>query len=62
MLAANVPYLEVDGRIGRWEFDGRDVLADSGHGFEVGVRGRVSGFYLFEECGFAGIVEAEEEY
>jgi hypothetical protein len=61
MLAADVPYLEVDGRIRGWEFDGCDVLADGGYGFEVWVRGRVRGFDLFEECGFAGVVEAEEE-
>jgi hypothetical protein len=62
MLAADVPYLEVDGWVRRWEFDGCDVLADRGHGLEVGVRGRVGGLYLFEECGFSGVVEAEEEY
>jgi hypothetical protein len=61
MLAADVPYLEVDGRIRGWEFDGCDVLADGGYGFEVWVRGRVRGFDLFEEGGFAGVVEAEEE-
>jgi hypothetical protein len=33
MLAADVPYLEVDGRIRRWEGDGSDVLADGGDGF-----------------------------
>jgi hypothetical protein len=43
MLAADVPYLEVDGRIRGWEFDGCDVLADGGYGFEVWVRGRVRG-------------------
>jgi len=59
MLPADVPYLEVD--VWLWEFDGSDVLADGGHGFEVGVRGRVGGFYLLEECGFAGVVEAQEE-
>jgi hypothetical protein len=61
MLAADVPYLEIDWWIGRGEFDGCDVLADGGHGFEVRVRRRVGGFDLFEERGFAGVVEAEEE-
>jgi hypothetical protein len=61
MLSANVPYLEIYRRIGRWEFDGRDVLADGGHGFEVWVGRGVGGFNLFEERGFAGVVEAEEE-
>jgi hypothetical protein len=46
MLAANVPYLEVYGRVWRRQFDGRDVLADGGHSFEVRVRGRVRGFDL----------------
>ena len=36
-------------------------MADGGDGFEVGVGGRVGGFYLFEERCFAGVVEAEEE-
>lgn len=61
MLSANIPYLEVNGWVRWWEFDGRDVLADSGHGFQVWVRGGVGGFDLFEERGFAGIVEAKEE-
>jgi hypothetical protein len=61
MLAADIPYLEVDGRIRGREFDGRDVLADGGYGFEIRVRGGIGGFDLFEEGGFAGVVEAEEE-
>lgn len=61
MLAADVPDLQVDGGVGRREGDGGDILADGGDGFEVGVGGGVSGFYLFEEGGFPGVVEAEEE-
>lgn len=61
MLAADVPYLQVYGRIWWGELDGRDVLADGGDGLEVGVRGRVGGFNLLEEGGFARVVEAEEE-
>ena len=61
MLAADVPDLQVDGRVGRREGDGGDILADGGDGFEVGVRGRVGAFYLFEEGGFAGVVETEKE-
>jgi hypothetical protein len=61
VLAADVPDLEVYGGIWGRERDGSDVLADGGDGFEVGVRGRVGGFYLFEERGFSGVVEAEEE-
>ena len=61
MLAADVPDLQVDGGVGRGEGDGGDILADGGDGFEVGVGGGVGGFYLFEEGGFPGVVEAEEE-
>jgi hypothetical protein len=61
MLAADVPDLQVYGRVWRGQFDGRDILADGGDGFEVGVRWGVGGFYLLEESGFAGVVEAEEE-
>ena len=58
MLAADFPYLEVDGRIWRWKGDGSNVLADGGDGLEVGVRGRVGAFYLLDERRLAGIVEA----
>ena len=62
MLAANVPYLEVDGGVGRRQGDGRDVLADGGHGPEVRVHGGVvRRFDLFEERRLARIVEPEEE-
>jgi hypothetical protein len=58
MLTAYVPYLEVDRWIWRGKRDGSDVLADGGDGSQVGVRRCVCAFYLFEECGFASIVEA----
>ena len=58
MLAADVPYLEVERWVWRWEGDGSNVLADGGNGLEVGVRGRVGAFYLLEERRLAGIVEA----
>ena len=61
VLAADVPDLQVDGRVGRREGDGRDILADGGDGLEVWVGGRVGAFYLFEERSFSCIVEAEEE-
>lgn len=61
MLAAHVPDLEVYGGVGGRERDGGYVLADGGHGFEVRVLGAEGGFYLFEERGFARVVEAEEE-
>lgn len=61
MLAADVPYLEVDGRVGRGERNGSDVLADGRHGFKVRVEGRVGCFYLFEERGFARVVKAQEQ-
>ncbi len=61
VLTADVPYLEVDGWVWRGESDGSDVLADGGYGFKVRMRGGVGGFYLFEERGFAGVVEAQEE-
>lgn len=61
MLAADIPYLEVYRRV-RWrEGDGSDVLADCGDGFEVRMRGCIGAFYLLEECGLSGVVEAEEE-
>ena len=61
VLPADVPELEVDGGIGRGQSERDGVLADGGHGFEVRVRGRVGGFDLLEERGFASVVEAEEE-
>jgi hypothetical protein len=61
MLTADVPYLEVDGWVGRWKRDGSDVLADSRDCFEVWMRGCVGAFYLFEQGCFAGVVEAEDE-
>jgi hypothetical protein len=61
MLAADVPYFEVNGWVWRWKRDGSDVLADGRDGFEVRVRGCVCAFYLFQEGCFAGIVQAEEE-
>jgi len=58
VLAAHIPDLQV--QIG--QVDGGDVLADGGHGFEVGVGvGAVEGLDLFEQRGFAGVVEAEEQ-
>lgn len=62
MLAADVPELEVDGRVWWGKGEGDCVLADGGDGFEVWVRGRVGGFDLLEEGGFAGVVEAEEQH
>lgn len=59
VLTADVPDLEV--HVG--EGDGADILADCGHG-ALGGRwrvGEVNGFNGTEECGFAGVVEAEEE-
>jgi hypothetical protein len=61
MLPADVPELEVDGRIRRGESERDGILANGGHGLEVGVGGRVGGFDLLEERGFARVVEAEEE-
>jgi hypothetical protein len=58
MLAADVPDLQVQvGKSNRG-----DILPDRGHGFEIGMKVyRVRGFDLFEEGGFAGVIEAEEE-
>lgn len=59
VLAAHVPDLEV--HVGQGQ--GRDILADGGHGLELG-RGRVGqvhGLDLFVKGGLAGIVEAEED-
>jgi hypothetical protein len=58
-LAADVPEFEV--HVG--EDDGGNVLADGGHGFEVGrwAIGVEDGFDLLVEGGFTGVVEAEEE-
>lgn len=61
MLAADVPYLEVDGRVWRWEGNGSDILAHSGHGAEVGVGRGICAFYLLEESCFTSIVKAEEQ-
>lgn len=59
MLPAYIPDLEIHVA----EIDGRDVLADGGHGFLGGGRGgrEVVGFDGGEEGGFAGVVEAQEE-
>lgn len=60
MLPAYIPDLEIEVlRCG--ERDGSYVLANCGDGFEVRVVVGEGGFYLFEEGGFAGVVEAEEE-
>lgn len=61
MLAAYVPDFQIEGlRCG--QFNGSDVLADRGDGFEVRVEGRRElRAELFEESGFAGVVEAQEE-
>jgi hypothetical protein len=59
VLAANVPQLQVHVRQG----DGGHVLADGGHGLELGG-GRVGdeeGLDLLVEGCLAGIVEAEED-
>lgn len=60
MLAADIPQLEVDGRVWRREGERDRVLANGGYGVEFGMRGRVGRFYLLEERGFAGVVEPEE--
>lgn len=61
MLSADIPDLQVDWGIWRRKGDGGDILADGGHRLQIGVRGRVGALYLFEERGFPGVVEAEEE-
>ena len=58
MLAADIPDFQVNGRIGRREGYGSDILADSGDGLEVGMRGSVGALDLFEEGGLAGVVKA----
>lgn len=60
MLAANVPYLEVERVWGR-KLDSGYILTDSGDRSEVGMVGGEGSFHLLEESGFAGIVETEEE-
>jgi hypothetical protein len=61
VLAADVPYLEVDGWVWGWEREGSHVLADGGDRLQVGVRGCVGCLDLLEERRLAGIVEAEEK-
>ena len=61
MLAADVPYLEVDGRVWRRKGDGSDILANRRHCSEIGIRGRVCAFYLLEKRRLSRIVQAEEE-
>lgn len=61
MLAANIPYFEVDGRVRRWECDGSDVLPHRGNSLQVGIGRRVCAFQLLEKRGFAGVVETEEQ-
>jgi len=58
MLPTDVPDLQIH----IVQIDQADVLADGGHGIEFGLVGRVvKGFDLFEQGGFAGVVEAEKE-
>lgn len=61
MLAANIPYFQVYRRVWRWQGDRRNVLADGGYGFQVGMRRRVCALDLLEECSLASVVKAEEE-
>lgn len=61
MLTADVPYLEVNRRIRRWEEDCRNILAHRGHGLEVGMGGGIGGLYLFEEGGLASVVKTKEQ-
>ena len=61
VLAADVPYLEIDGWVWRWKRECGHVLADGGDRLQVGVRGCVGCLDLLKERGLAGIVEAEEE-
>ncbi len=59
VLPAYIPDLEIHVRqANRW-----DILADGGDGFlgGGGGGGEVKGFDGGEECGFAGVVETEEE-
>ena len=58
MLAADVPYFEVD--VG--QVDSRDILTDGGDRVELWVEMRTEqGFDLFKQGRLSGIVEAKEE-
>lgn len=59
VLAADVPYFEVDGRVGRWKGDGSHILSDSGDSFQVRVRRRIRSFNLLKESRFAGVIKAK---
>lgn len=59
VLTADVPDLEVH----VWEGQGGHVLADGGHGVELGIwlAGQEEGLCLLVEGRLAGIVETEED-
>jgi hypothetical protein len=61
VLAADVPYLEVDGRVWRWKRECGNVLPNGRNGLQVGVRGCVGCLDLLKERRLAGIVEAKEK-
>ena len=58
MLAADVPYFEVN--VG--QVNGRDILADGRDGVELRVKVRAEeGLDLLEQCCLSGVVESKKE-
>ena len=61
MLAAHIPYLEVDRRVRRRERNGSDILSDCRDCPQIRIRRGVCAFYLLEESCFAGVVKAKQK-